>query len=188
MEASAPLPRVPAIVAGSNHVCVLNVDGTARCFGNNENGALGDGTTTSHPLDPVRVKLDELAQLSAGNDFTCALRRDRSVWCWGTGVWSIFSDNTAHPTPTNMEGLPPVRSLSRAGSPTCAVVTDGRVFCRGYDSHVPLAVPGIVDAVGVVNALAYVCGITAHHDIWCWGDGYDGFTRASKTPSKIASF
>src|SRR5262249_26837438 len=49
------VPTVVAVTAGGNHTCALLSDTTARCWGSNSNGQLGDGTTTQRLL-PVMVK------------------------------------------------------------------------------------------------------------------------------------
>jgi alpha-tubulin suppressor-like RCC1 family protein len=44
-----------AIAAGNDHSCAQLTDGTFACWGNNQKGQLGDGTTTSSST-PVAVK------------------------------------------------------------------------------------------------------------------------------------
>jgi hypothetical protein len=111
IDGPAPLPKIPRIAAGPNHTCVLDVNGRASCFGRNESGALGDGSLTDHPLDLVAVKLDGIAQLGVGNEFSCALRQDRTVWCWGTGTRFLFPSNAHRPSPEKIAGLPRIRSI-----------------------------------------------------------------------------
>ncbi|GAC1543618.1 MAG: hypothetical protein NVS3B10_07780 [Polyangiales bacterium] len=153
-----PFPVSPVVVGGSYHTCVLDTHGLASCFGRNDEGQLGDGTTTDHPLDPVRVKLDELVQIGAGNDFTCGLRRDRSVWCWGYGVWSIFPGSASHPAPTRIEGFLPANRLEVTWGSAC-VATEKEVYCWGSSQFGQVGAPpfhldSTPRAMGVGAALA----------------------------------
>lgn len=81
------------ITASSTHTCALLRDRSVRCWGRNNMGQLGNGNTAS-VLDPSSrsssVNLDGAGsgalQVSAGDEFTCAVLVDRSVRCWGSGA------------------------------------------------------------------------------------------------------
>ena len=74
----------PRLAAGASHVCRLASEGHVRCRGDNTNGQLGDGTTTSRLIDVEVVGLQPGAlALVAGRDHTCAWHRDGSMQCWG---------------------------------------------------------------------------------------------------------
>jgi alpha-tubulin suppressor-like RCC1 family protein len=92
LRGTGVLTRVASIGAGGDHTCARRTDGTAWCWGADAKGQLGDGTTgdgTTHVrLKPVRVRRSSSAftdarRLVGGPEHTCALRADRSVWCWG---------------------------------------------------------------------------------------------------------
>lgn len=83
-----------ALVAGANHTCALRTDGSVICWGDNAVGQLGYAHTINIGDDELpeivgSVDLgDQVLQLTAGANHTCALRRDHSVLCWGQNNYS----------------------------------------------------------------------------------------------------
>ena len=76
------LSNAVEVDAGSQHTCALLNDGTARCWGWNQFGVLGDGTTTSSNV-PVAVSgLTNAIAITAG-EVSCALLADGTAACWG---------------------------------------------------------------------------------------------------------
>jgi Regulator of Chromosome Condensation (RCC1) repeat protein len=74
---------VTAVYAGPLHACAVK-SAKVYCWGGfNFFGELGDGTTRSSEA-PVEVKnLDNVIQVAVGTSYTCALRADNRVFCWG---------------------------------------------------------------------------------------------------------
>lgn len=70
-------------VARARHDCVVHPDGGVSCLGTNWYGELGDGypafVTTPQPVPD----LDDVVDLRVTNAQVCAVRRDRSLVCWG---------------------------------------------------------------------------------------------------------
>ncbi|MEO7117859.1 MAG: hypothetical protein ABIZ34_02680, partial [Candidatus Limnocylindrales bacterium] len=96
------LTNVTAITAGLYHTCALRTDATVWCWGYNEHGELGDGTTGDANfarLLPVHVRrgsgiLTNVMAISAGPYHTCAVRTDLTVWCWGDDEQGQLGDGT----------------------------------------------------------------------------------------------
>src|SRR6266699_623462 len=92
----------------------------------------------SNPTEPVPGRPafvllwpGTVAQVSAGSDYTCALRTDGSVACWGVktdgtvACWGYNSDGQATPPAGAFT------QVSAGGSHTCGLETDGAVACWG---------------------------------------------------------
>jgi len=71
------------VAVGDSHVCAIKTDGTLWCWGNNNNGQLGVGTT-SNLVTPHQVShTTTWLSLSAGDHHTCAIDADDIGYCWG---------------------------------------------------------------------------------------------------------
>lgn len=68
-----------------NHACGIKTDGSLWCWGAPANGRLGIGSGYSSNIEsPKRVPgSDKWIAISVGNDHTCGMKADESIWCWG---------------------------------------------------------------------------------------------------------
>src|SRR4051812_29252639 len=72
------------IAAGSNHSLSLCHNGTARSWGYNLYGQLGDGSTGTSSSSPVQVATGTAVKaIAAGSSFSLALLTNGTVWAWG---------------------------------------------------------------------------------------------------------
>lgn len=107
------------VVLGQAHACAL-VDGSVRCWGSRDRGALGDGVPATEPApsSPVTVSgLDDAIALSSSvGAMTCALRAGGALVCWGedgvvrfgapSGGSGMFLDgSTVHAVPVAVDPL-----------------------------------------------------------------------------------
>jgi alpha-tubulin suppressor-like RCC1 family protein len=76
-----------AVSVGYSSVCALLADGTVQCWGNNVDGQMGNGTTSSPQTSPVTVSnitaTNPATAISVNENSACALLRDGTVECWG---------------------------------------------------------------------------------------------------------
>ena len=128
---------VAAIAAGGRHTCALLTAGGVRCWGYNEFGQLGDGTTTDRwtPVDVAGLPAAIVA-ISLGGNFTCALARDGRVFCWGDDSGGQLGDGGSSerlaPRPVLVPGLPEGITAVAAGYyHVCAIAADATVVCWG---------------------------------------------------------
>jgi alpha-tubulin suppressor-like RCC1 family protein len=70
-------------VAMSTHTCALMANGGLRCWGYNEHGQLGDGTTTNRATPPEADLLTGVKAMGLGYQHTCVVLDTSGVRCWG---------------------------------------------------------------------------------------------------------
>ena len=174
-----PLAGVSAVTAGGNHTCARLSDGTARCWGEDAFGELGDDASggpgdatmeTRPPGTPVMVGLPGIVALAAGGNQTCALLADATVSCWGDNIWGELGNGQRSlydTTPAQVSGLTGVVAVAATGPSqddsevddefSCALLTSGQAFCWGNDGDGALGDGG--SAVDVPSPVA-VSGLT----------------------------
>lgn len=138
--------RFSTIAAGYEHTCALSTEGRAYCWGNNENGQLGNGMSGDMTNVPVAVmppagvadplEFDALAIGSYG-EFTCALTAAGKAYCWGYNFYGSLGDGTFddrnRPTPVADPAGGPVRfsSIGVGAFHACGLTGAGKAYCWG---------------------------------------------------------
>ncbi len=211
---SGPFTNVKAIAAGSIHTCALRTDGTVWCWGFDAYGQLGDGTTGDpdtaawpYPVEvvgPTGGHLHGVTGIAAGHGFTCALRNDSSVWCWGDNQYGQLGDGAVgggslhirfHPVRvlTANGPLTDVRQIDAGSDHMCARRGDASMWCWGSNGDGQLGTGDATDAHKAVRVLANAgvafrnvakvsvgansinsCALTVDKTAWCWGYGGQG--------------
>jgi alpha-tubulin suppressor-like RCC1 family protein len=122
------------VSAAYSHTCAVTVSGGARCWGSNDVGQLGDGTTTERvtPVEPIGLD-GGVTGLAVGTKFTCATTRD-GVRCWGSNSHGQLGDGTREnrSSPTRATSVPQDTAGIAAGQwHTCVWTSLGAVKCVG---------------------------------------------------------
>jgi alpha-tubulin suppressor-like RCC1 family protein len=198
------------VSAGGYHTCARKADGTLWCWGENNVGQVGDGTTTDRNV-PVQVTAlgAAVAEVSAGEDHTCARKTDGTLWCWGWNFHGQLGDGTEvdESTPVQVEALGnTVAQVSTGRDFTCARKTDFSLWCWGYNAYgelgdgtqlkrqVPFRVTTLGSSVFDVSAGQYfTCSNNYYGEIWCWGSNLsgqlgNGSLDDSVTPVQVPGF
>jgi alpha-tubulin suppressor-like RCC1 family protein len=133
---------LPMLGVGTTHTCAIMGDAHLWCWGHNEYGQLGDGTTTNRAL-PVQVNglsLVTAVAVSAKGQFTCAMDRSLNAYCWGRndhgqlGDGTTVSRSTAAPVLGGMQTLDIVAGTNHACL-AAAQSSSTAWYCWGGNEH-----------------------------------------------------
>jgi alpha-tubulin suppressor-like RCC1 family protein len=183
--------------AANSTSCSVGADGSARCWGYNNQGQLGMGTTWG-PVNggyntPQQVRIafgnssfpiGQVVEIAVGDLHACARDAWGGVWCWGYNLFGQLGDGTTtnRSYATFVPGVSGVIALAAGGDHTCALLADRTVACWGYNgdgelgngtqtsSATPVVVPGL-DNVTAISAMEWgMCALLADGTARCWGD------------------
>ena len=183
--------------------CSLLLTGGIECWGDNNDGELGNGTSTRldcYPASctnaPVAVTgITNATSVASSSVFDagwfnsyCAVLSTGGIECWGDNTWGELGDGGGFgsDTPVPVSGITNATSLASDGYGYCAVLTSGGIDCWGFneqgdlgngdlsDSNVPVAVSGITNAANLMSDGAGYCAILTSGGVECWGDNTYG--------------
>ena len=171
---------------GSTHTssCALRGDGTISCWGANDLGQLGDGTTTDR-AKPVRVAgITDAAEIRLEWGRACARLRDGAVKCWGDNDRGLLVPNAAQAvlkTAVLVKGVANAAHIAVGAEHACAVLRDGTLRCwgdaddmpNGWEPAVksapqPALIPDVARVVGIVARASETCVWRDDGRVQCW--------------------
>ncbi len=179
------------VAVGERHSCVVTTEATVACWGENNWGQLGDGTTTNRRAPVMVSGLSGVTALAVSTNVagrrTCALTTSGSVKCWGANEYGQIDGGTADRlTPVELAGLSGVTAMSAGEEHMCAVVGSGTVQCWGsnYEGQLgdgtytyrkdPTSVPGLSGVTAIATGRWHTCAVAAGGTVHCWGDNEAG--------------
>jgi hypothetical protein len=184
------------IAAGQSHTCAVLGDGTVRCWGFNQDGQLGDGTTVDKQVPTVVPGLLGATRLAVGANHTCVALLDGNVRCWGANYYGQLGDGTkiGKTTPVPLTTIASVAALAAGDNFTCALHGDGTAKCWGdnasgqlgdgttVDKNAPVSVSNLTTGKSLTAAGGFfvfvdgkyylgghTCAVLADGTARCWG-------------------
>ncbi len=141
-----PEGDIAEVDAGAFFTCARKTYGAVRCWGRNDAGQLGNGTTTSRTTPGSVTAIASATAITAGDRHACAAAADGTMWCWGSNSYGQLGDNskTNRTTPVQtiiaewapyripLEG---VQTISAGVSHTCASTDMDVQWCTGRNQY-----------------------------------------------------
>ena len=181
---------VTKVAAGRFHTCAFfGGSGVAKCWGRNDDyDELGNGTMASTAV-PLYAMTPGLTALFVGAHDTCGVRAAGGE-CAGKGGLGELGDGVVDadsPVPEPMSVLPsaPV-DIASGEAFTCAIVTNGDVWCVGNGSLGELGNGSFGISATAVQAqlpsaatqisafYQHACALLSDGTVACWGDDSTG--------------
>lgn len=123
------------VAASTQNTCAVTTAGGLLCWGDNEHGQVGDGTTTvRHTPVPVARLSSGVDGVTLGTGHACARTDAGAALCWGDNAKGQLGDGTTvHRTrPTPVKGLDSgVHEIAAGWTHSCAIAAEGTAVCWG---------------------------------------------------------
>lgn len=172
-----------SVTAGYWHACGVTSGGGAYCWGQNQYGALGDGSTTDRSVPLAVAGGVSFTSLTGGGNHTCGLTSGGAAYCWGYNFLGQLGDGstTDRTTPVAVAGGLTFASLAAGYWYTCGVTSGGAAYCWGNDGasqlgdssyidrSTPVAVRGGLTFASLAAGGEHACGVTSSGAAYCWG-------------------
>jgi alpha-tubulin suppressor-like RCC1 family protein len=187
-ELIEPDRRWRSVAAGGAHLCGVDDEGVAWCWGANDTGQCGNGSTTLTE-GPTRVAGEhDFERLSASWGLTCGVDTSGDGWCWGwNNLFMIFASQPEHvtePQPIIISSDPRVVDVQPGLWHVCALDDGGQAWCWGMGTLLgdgtsrshwdPARVIQEVAFTRLTVGEQHACGLDAAGRAWCWGANFAG--------------
>lgn len=174
------------IATGEKHSCALTASGKAYCWGENNEGQLGEGASNGNHSTPIAVIGGYVfTDIVAGSKHTCGLVSSGQAYCWGKNNCGQLGDNGSNSDQLSpvavSEGLQ-ITSIGAGKEHTCGLSSSGQAYCWGRDNYgqlgdgssitdqsSPSAVSGGLVFVSLDIGLNHSCGVVSSGLAYCWG-------------------
>jgi alpha-tubulin suppressor-like RCC1 family protein len=183
-----PPYRATAISMGEAHTCAISLTQQMDCWGNNQHGELGDGTTTRRLTRVAVAGGLPFSSVSTSGTFSCGIASG-TTYCWGDNTNAALGDGTTTDrfVPTPVTGDVAFTALSVGADHSCALTSAGAAYCWGLSQvgavgdgtnansrPTPVAVAGGLRFNKLASGYQHSCGIATSGVTYCWGRNSNG--------------
>ena len=181
-----------SVVADVSSTCGIRSGGRLYCWGRNDNGQVGNGTTGGDINIPTEVAgaYTDWTDIAVSYINACGIRLGRA-YCWGgNGFGQIGNGSTGAPVaiPTEVSGgFTDWKYITAGDVMACGIRGSGKLYCWGYNNagqvgdgttinkSTPTEVSGLYsDWVHISTTASGMCGIRSSGRAYCWGSNSSG--------------
>jgi alpha-tubulin suppressor-like RCC1 family protein len=184
-------PGIAQVSVGQGHVCALSSTGTIYCWGRNTKAQLGLGRGAELQIRKPTPHAGgaTYAAVAAAQVHSCAVRKDRRLFCWGDSVDGLLglgpdASGLVY-DPTQVGSFTDYQSVQANWFHSCALRAGGALWCWGRNQEGQLGLgdltlrdqPTLVSGLEGVGSLAvghfHTCA-AQRSAIYCWGENREG--------------
>ena len=187
--------RFKSIVAGGAHTCGIATDGSAWCWGRNNDAQLGNGSARDASAPVAVARGFTYLMLAAGEKHTCGVTAEGKVFCWGDGFANQLGIGITEQrrTPDEARMREAATTMAAGRNDNCAIGVEGNTYCWGSAfGGQPRRIETDQSFSRIAVGEGFACGLTPASAAWCWGKGNrgqlgDGGGKDSRTPVRVAT-
>jgi alpha-tubulin suppressor-like RCC1 family protein len=196
------------VSCGYQYSLAVRQDGTLWAWGRTDNnGSLGDGTTTAS-ASPIQIGTDtNWSKVYAGELHSMAIKTNGTLWAWGTNAWGYLGDGTqtGRNSPVQIGTGTDWASIALGDRHSLGIKTNGTLWAWGYNDQgqvgdstsgnfraTPVQIGTGTNWKSVAAGYFHSIGLKTDGTLWSWGYGANsalgqGNTTTYLVPTQIGT-
>ena len=180
--------KTKMVATGNSFSLAIDEEGNLLTCGRNNEGQLGDGTTTNKTI-PVKINIGtKFNQIATGPKHSLAIDEEGNLWSWGNNSWGQLGNGTQNGrlTPVQIASGTKFTKISAQHDHSLAIDIDGNLWSWGEnrdgqigDGTEKARLTPVQIAKGIkfkqISAATYSgFAIDSEGNLWAWGNNYSG--------------